>query len=235
MLSYRGVEHSWFLTGYEELSQPSTVIGKRRSAAKEESRKSYMNRRGEISQAAVRVFNRLGYKGSSLSAVAAEMEIDRATLYYYFSSKEQLFDEITRSVLEGNDELARRIADSTISPARKLRELVSALMISYAKNYPLLYIYIREDLAHVSDKRSSWSEHMRKLNRSIEQAIISIIEQGYADQSFRRIGSSRTVAYGILGMLNWSHRWFKPEKSEPAEEVGKTFAELVLSGLESPY
>jgi AcrR family transcriptional regulator len=163
------------------------------------------------------------------------MGIDRATLYYYFSSKEQLFDEITRSVLEGNDELTRRIASSAMSPARKLRELVSALMISYAKNYPLLYIYIREDLAHVSDKRTGWSDHMRKLNRSIEQAIINIIDQGYADKSFRRIGSSRTVAYGILGMLNWSHRWFKPEKSEPAEEVGKTFAELILAGLESPY
>ncbi len=163
------------------------------------------------------------------------MGIDRATLYYYFSSKEQLFDEITRSVLEENEELSRRIATSAMNPARKLRELVSALMISYAKNYPLLYIYIREDLAHVSDKRSGWAEHMRKLNRGIEQAIISIIEQGYADQSFRRIGSARTVAYGILGMLNWSHRWFKPEKSEPAEEVGKTFAELILAGLESPY
>jgi TetR/AcrR family transcriptional regulator, cholesterol catabolism regulator len=194
-----------------------------------------MNRRGEISQAAIRVFNRLGYKSASLSAVATEMGIDRATLYYYFSSKEQLFDEITRSVLESNDQLARRIANSGISPARKLRELISALMTSYAEHYPLLYIYIREDLAHVSDKRSSWSEHMRKLNRSIEQSIIDIIEQGFADQSIRRVGSSRTIAYGILGMLNWSHRWFKPERSESAAEIGKTFAELVLSGLESPY
>lgn len=217
------------------MTESSTAIGKRRTAANKDPRASYQNRRQEITDAAVRVFNRLGYKGASISAVAAELGMDRATLYYYFASKEQMFDEIIRSVLEANNDLARRIADSAISPMRKLREIVAALMISYGRNYPLLYIYIREDLSHVRDTRSEWSADMRRLNRSIEGALIDIIEQGYADGSFRRIGSARTVAYGILGMLNWSHRWFKPERSEPAEEIGKTFAELVLAGLETPY
>jgi AcrR family transcriptional regulator len=213
---------------------PSTLIGMRRSAAGKDSRASYSNRRQEISEAAVRVFNRLGYKGASLSAVATELGVDRATLYYYFSSKEQMFDETVRAVIEGNDALVRRIAASAISPNEKLRELVSSMMISYAANYPLLYIYIREDLSHVSDKRSTWSAEMRALNRSIEQSIIAIIEQGYSDGSFRRVGSARTVAYGILGMLNWTHRWFKPGQSESADEIGRVFAELVLSGLEAP-
>ncbi|MFD1789600.1 TetR/AcrR family transcriptional regulator [Sphingomonas floccifaciens] len=217
------------------MAEQTSLIGKRRSAAGKDASVSYASRRQEISDAAIRVFNRLGYKGASVSAVAAELGIDRATLYYYFSSKEQMFDEIVRSVLEGNDELARRIASSAISPNRKLRELVTSMMISYASNYPLLYIYIREDLTHVSDKRSDWSSQMRALNRSIEQSIVDIVEQGYADGSFRRVGSARTVAYGILGMLNWTHRWFRPDKSEPAEEVGKVFAEMVLSGLEAPY
>jgi AcrR family transcriptional regulator len=218
----------------KKITEPSTLIGMRRSAAGKESRASYSNRRQEIAEAAVRVFNRLGYKGTSLSAVATELGVDRATLYYYFSSKEQMFDETVRAVIEGNDELVRRIAASAISPNQKLRELVTSMMISYATNYPLLYIYIREDLSHVSDKRSTWSAEMRALNRSIEQSIIAIIEQGYSDGSFRRVGSARTVAYGILGMLNWTHRWYKPDRSEPADEIGRVFAELVLSGLEPP-
>ena len=180
------------------------------------------------------MFNRLGYTGASLSAVATEMGIDRATLYYYFSSKEQLFDEVVRAVLEDNDQLARTIADSSASPAAKLRELVSALMVSYAVNYPMLFIYIREDLTHVSDKRSDWSGRMRGLNKSIQQAVMDIVDQGFADGSFRQIGSSKIVAYGILGMLNWSHRWYRPERPEASEDIGRTFAEMVRSGLEVP-
>jgi len=224
----------WHPSKEECTLEPETSnIGQRRKAAKTDSRASYQARRQEIVEAAARVFDRLGYTGASVSAVANELGVDRATLYYYFSSKEQLFDEILRAVLEENERLARQIAESSVRPGTKLRDLIIALMQSYANHYPLLYIYIREDLSHVSDKRSSWSQHMRSLNRSIEKSVVDIIEQGFEDGSLRRIGSARTVAYGILGMLNWSHRWFRPDRSEPAGEVGRVFAEFALAGLET--
>ena len=75
---------------------------------------------------------------------------------------------------------------------------------------------------------------MRELNRSIQTAVMDIIEQGFADGSFRQIGSSKIVAYGILGMLNWSHRWYRPERPEASEDIGHPFAEMVLAGLENP-
>jgi AcrR family transcriptional regulator len=217
------------------MTYKSTLMGRRRSAANKDARASYRARRTEICEAAVKVFNQRGFGGASLSKVAKEIGIDRATLYYYFSSKEQLFDEIVGAVLEKNHALAVKIAKSRMSPRRKMRELVTAMMTSYGETYPLLFIYIREDLRQVSKNRSEWSDRMKKLNIGIEQAFIQIIEQGQADQSFRKIGSSRTIAYGILGMLNWTHRWYRPDSGETAEEIGKTFAETILMGLESPY
>ena len=210
-------------------------IGKRRSAAKEDSTASYQARRREIAEAAVHVFNRLGFQGATMSAVADELDIDRASLYYYISSKEELFDELVRTVVERNLELAKRIEASHISPRRKLRELMTALMSSYGEHYPLFYIYIRENLSHVSDKRSEWSRYMRKLNKETVDTVIAIIEQGYADKSLRNLGSSRVVAYGVLGIIGWTHRWFRPGRSNvSAEDIGKTYAELLLAGLETP-
>jgi AcrR family transcriptional regulator len=211
-------------------------IKRRRSAAKEDASASYHTRRKEIAEAAVRVFNQLGFAGASLSAVAAELNIDRATLYYYIGSKEELFDEILREVIENNAAIASRIEASKMTPRRKMRDMIIALMSSYGASYPLIYIYIRENLSHVSDTRSQWSKHMRKLNHQIEDAIIAIIEEGYRDKSFRNVGSSKVVAYGILGIIGWTHRWFRPDTSDvSAEEIGKTYAELILSGLETGY
>ena len=123
-----------------------------------------------------------------------------------------------------------------MTPRRKMRDMIIALMSSYGASYPLIYIYIRENLSHVSDTRSQWSKHMRKLNHQIEDAIIAIIEEGYRDKSFRNVGSSKVVAYGILGIIGWTHRWFRPDTSDvSAEEIGKTYAELILSGLETGY
>lgn len=211
-------------------------IGKRRTAAKEDSSASYQARRHEIAEAAVRVFNKLGLERASMTAVAEELGIDRASLYYYVSSKEVLFDEVVRTVVERNLALARQIESSRQSPRRKLRDLIMALMSSYGEHYPLFYIYIRENLAHVSDKRAEWSRDMRELNRQTTDAVISIVEQGYADKSFRNVGPARVVAYGVLGIVGWTHRWFRPDQSAvSAEEIGKMYAELFLAGIESPY
>lgn len=215
-----------------QLSPEASGIGKRRSAAKEDSSVSYQARKQEIAEAAVRVFNRLGFQRASISAVAAELEIDRASLYYYISSKEELFDEIVRQVVERNLKMAKDIEASDMDPGQKIYDLIIALMKSYNDNYPLIYIYIRENLSHVSDKRSEWSRYMRGLNTQMSDAIISIIEQGYADGSFRKVGPSRIVAYGVLGLVGWTHRWFRPNESGvSADEIGKTYADMVLGGL----
>lgn len=98
------------------------------------------------------------------------------------------------------------------------------------------YIYIRENLSHVSDDRSEWSKYMRDLNRKTSDLVIAIVEQGYADGTFRKVGSAKVVAYGIFGIVGWTNRWFRPEESGiSAEEIGKIYAEMILSGLESPY
>jgi AcrR family transcriptional regulator len=211
-------------------------IGKRRVAAEGESSEAYRARRIEIAEAATRVFNRVGLQRATLKAVADEMGVDRASLYYYVSSKESLFDEVVRTVVEKNLGITKKICSSNISPRRKLRELISTLMSSYGDHYPIFYIYIRENLSHVDESRAQWSREMRDLNRQTTEAVIGIIEQGYADGSFRNIGSSRVVAYGVLGVVGWTHRWFRPDQSDAnAQEIGNIYAEMILAGLESPF
>jgi AcrR family transcriptional regulator len=214
----------------------ASSIGKRRLVARVECSESYQLRRNEIATAAVRVFNRLGFKGASMRAVAAELDIDRPSLYYYVSSKEELFDFVIRDAIERLAAVAKHILTRKVSPRHKLRLLITALMSSCAENYPLMYIYIRENLGHVSNERSDWSKQMRTLNRKIANTMISIIDEGYADNSFRKIGSSRVVAYGVIGIIGWTHRWFRPGTSEVgANEIGEIYAEMMLSGLRSAH
>lgn len=212
-----------------------SVIEKRRAAA-EADPAAYALKRREIADAAVRVFDRLGFQKASISAVAQEMGTDRSTLYNYINSKEELFDEVVRTVVERNLELVKKISKSKVHPRRKLRDMICALMTSYGEHYPLFYIYIRENLSHVSDSRSDWSHDMREMNQQTTAAMIAIIEEGFEDGSFRKVGSAQVVAFGIFGVVGWTHRWFRPGTSTvSAEEIGKTYAELILNGLDSPY
>jgi hypothetical protein len=105
-------------------------------------------------------------------------------------------------------------------------------MESYATHYPLLYVYIRENLSHVESDRTDWSRYMRSLNRQYEEVFIAIVQEGLDDGSLRSLTTARVTAYGIIGMIGWSNRWFVPQKSEVSgRDIGLAFADMVLGGL----
>lgn len=210
-------------------------IARRRAAARDESNPSYVARRREIVAAAARVFKEKGLQGTKLGDIAAESGADRASLYYYVGSKEELFHEVVREATTTNLARAKAIRDGDGSPPEKLRQLVEALMTSYAEHYPILYVYIQENLKNVPEKHQRWADAMRKVNRDYEGIVIGLVEEGVRDGTIRDVAPAWVVAYGIMGMLGWTNRWFNPEESPvSAEQIGKAFADTLLSGIVEP-
>ena len=219
----------------EKRKVPATSrIGDRRALALEKGSDSYQERRREIAKVAAEVFNKRGFRGTSLSAVADALQTNRASLYYYIANKRELYDEVVREVSEHNVATAQAVHKSKASVLDKLRTLVVALMASYATHYPLLYVYIRENLSHVDNDRSEWSKHMRNLNRQYEEVFTAIVQEGIDDGTIRPLASARVLAFGIIGMIGWTNRWFVPQKSsDVGEEIGMAFAEMALGGLKA--
>jgi AcrR family transcriptional regulator len=206
-------------------------IGRRRAAARDEGGAAYQERRAEILRAAGDVFKRNGFRGTKIGDIAGAMGLDRATIYYYVGSKEELFHQAVGDAVERNCLRAEEILSGPGSSEEKLRTLITELMVSYAENYPYLYLYIQEDLGALAS-RSQWSRTMARFNKRYENCVVAIIEDGVADGSFHTGTQPWVIAYGILGMVAWSNRWFNPETSTvPAREIGAAYAETLLGGL----
>lgn len=211
-------------------------IGRRRATAKmETANPAYLERRREIIDAAARVFKRKGYKGTRLADIAEELGTDRANLYYYVSSKDELFEEAVTEAVIINITRAEEIRSGEGSPEEKLRMIVEELMLSYAAHYPFLYVFIQEDLSHVKESRAGWAAEMRSINRRYEKVIVSLIQEGYDEGSLREVGPAWVVAYGMIGAVGWTNRWFDPSRSEAdAGAIGRTYADMLLIGLTDP-
>ena len=213
-------------------AEPTSDIGRRRGKALTKGSESYREKRREIARAAALVFNKRGFSATSLSAVADELGMDRATLYYYISNKQDLFDEVVREASERNIAAAEAARTAEGEPLDRLRVVIVELMQSYAANYPLLYVYLRENLSSVDPDRTEWSKYMRDLSHRFEDAVIAIVQEGIDNGSIRPLASARVLAFGVLGMLGWTNRWFVPDRSpESAETIGAAFAEMVVRGL----
>ena len=206
--------------------------GQRRAAALDDGGTDYLNRRQEIMRAAGRVFKAKGLSATNVTDVAREAGVDRATLYYYFGSKEEIFEEVVGGAVEANAVRAEEVQASEGTAPDKIRQLIVSLMNSYAEHYPFLYVFIQENLTQLEKIRPDWAQEMRQLNRRYEEALVSILRAGIADGTLTTTADPKILAYSLLGMLGWTNRWFNPrESAQTAEEIGTVFADTFLTGL----
>ncbi|GAA3522937.1 TetR/AcrR family transcriptional regulator [Amycolatopsis ultiminotia] len=210
----------------------SSGIGRRRAAAKDEGTAAYAERRAEIKAAAADLFKKNGFRGTSIGRVAQAMGMDRATLYYYVGSKEELFDDVVTNAVRANLEVAEAILKDKGTALDKIFRLVTSLMNSYAEHYPLLYVFIQENLGHVGGYRAEWSREMRRLNKRYEQVVVKMIQTGIDEGTIRPVADAWVMAYGLIGMVGWTNRWFNPQRSPvDADTVGRAYATMLVAGM----
>ena len=207
-------------------------IDARRRAALKEGKAAYLARREEIVEVAAHVFRDHGFEAATLRDVAAAMGTDRASLYYYFGSKEELLQEIVRQALGRDIATAQAVKRSRASTKDKIAALIEAMVKGYDANYPHMHVYI-EDLGRISRQDSEWSTDVIARTREYESIVHSILTKGQRDGTLRKDLPVELSALALFGMVNWMHRWYRPNIKWSPEEVAKTFTAIFLDGFEN--
>ncbi|MES2363234.1 MAG: TetR/AcrR family transcriptional regulator [Pseudomonadota bacterium] len=213
--------------------EEGSKIARRRKSALSDGSADYKVKRDEIVQTASRLFAERGYKSTTLAQIAEVAGVDRATVYYYVGSKEELFREAVQGLVDKNAAKAQRIfRDKSLDPKQKLAQLVEALMCSYEEHYPHMYVYIQEEMHQVASDTSEWALAMSRHTRRWETIFIKLVNEGVALGMFRSDIPVGISVNALFGMLNWTHRWFKPGGKRNAGEIAGWFSEIFFSGMQ---
>src|ERR1700709_1593956 len=94
-----------------------TKLGERRSSARAEAAPAYRAGREEIIAAAGQAFLAKGYRATSFRDIADAVGVDRASLYYYFERKHEVFRAATTLAVTRNIAEAEAIVGTPQSPA----------------------------------------------------------------------------------------------------------------------
>ena len=83
----------------------------------------------EILEHAAQLFSDHGYAATSLQELAADLELSRASLYYYFSNKEEILDRLVDDLVARSEGALRRMQEtSKADPPTRLKIAVEALL-----------------------------------------------------------------------------------------------------------
>lgn len=208
-----------------------TRIGHRRAANAKESSEFYQERRKEIFQTAAQVFEERGYQATTIADIAEKLGTDRASLYYYVGSKQELFQQVVREAASSNVLAIEALAASKRAAGEKLRLAFTTLMESYSSAYPYIHVFLQEKFPTLSNEEDDWAQESKGWSDRYYKAMRKIIKQGVADGEFSVTLPVGLVTMAVIGTINWAHRWYRPGGKLPPEQIGDGFAEILLKGL----
>jgi AcrR family transcriptional regulator len=187
--------------------------------------------RARILDAAALAFRTNGYSGTRLSDVAAAANTQAGSLYYYFSSREDLVEEVLRVGQERTSGYVRRrvaALPSTASAVDRLREAIAAHLDTVLEigDYTSATIRI---ISQVPDEI-----RMRRLHEQREygQFWRALVDNARSDREIRADLDGSTVRMFLLGAMNSAPDWFRPRQSGlTVAQFGQQMETVFLKGL----
>jgi AcrR family transcriptional regulator len=95
-------------------------------------------RRKDIIKAGKRMISKLGVEGMSMNRLAEATELNKATLYLYFSNKDDLVDAIVYEGLLLLEKRFQEVVCQHLSGLEKVLDFVRAIFVFY-KEYPVYF------------------------------------------------------------------------------------------------
>lgn len=185
-----------------------------------------MSKEEQILEVAMKVFRERGYHAASMQEIADAVGMQKGSLYYYISGKQELLFMILDRAIDTITARVEEIYRSDLSPGEKLWQAIVNHVEVVSERQDMLTILLRERHA-LSPSQQAVIDEKRVAYERLFQRILT---EGVRAGQFREM-DVKIVSFGILGMCNWLYQWYSPEGRLSAREIGDIFADIVFRGV----
>jgi AcrR family transcriptional regulator len=188
-------------------------------------RRRYLARRLEILRAAGRQFRARGFVETGMRDIAEAAELSPANLYNYFQGKHEILFFCQDSSLD------RMI--SALEKARRMKANASAkLRVVIVSHLRCLLDEVEGSAAHLLTNAlpTRQQRYLVAKRDRYELGLRNLITSGMRTGEFVSEDAA-LVARAMLGALNWSVQWFRPDGQMAAEEIAEKLADYLIRGL----
>ncbi|MEX3008026.1 TetR/AcrR family transcriptional regulator [Hoeflea sp. TYP-13] len=180
--------------------------------------------RREILDAAAKLFLEKGYGDTSLRELAARVGMKAGSLYYHFTSKEQLAIEVLRIGVDTVAQTVRaRIEEA--GPVTTPAERVSIAIHAHLEALLLKSEYTSAHIRCFPYTPLAVQEELRAVRRAYEDIWARLIDDLLGPD--RVEAEARYLRLAVLGALNWSLEWFDPKRDD-AGDYAKALEQVIL-------
>lgn len=181
------------------------------------------NKYEKILSVSTKLISQQGFKGTSLQKIADGVGLHKSSFFHYFKNKDELLLRILKkSVDEVNINLEKIIGNKQLDPKEKFKKAIYNhlnLLIEYIDN---VNIYLNEFRSLPKKNQTIYLEKRKKYEKNFEKIIGEMKKRGFFNGLDKKI-----VTFGVLGMLNWTVKWYKNDGRLNVKEVSDIFHKMI--------
>lgn len=173
---------------------------------------------------AARLFRTKGFEGTSVRDIARSVGMLPGSLYYYFATKEALLTAVYQLGVEQISLAVNTALSRHTDPWQRLEAACIAHLdaILDDDDYAQVVIRVRPTDVPVAHQR------LVELRNQYNEVMVSLI-----NALPLRPGTDRRVLHLMLmGALNWSQTWYRPDGRLTSRAIARKFVGLLRQGQE---
>ena len=184
-------------------------------------------KRFAVLKAASRAFAEKGYFQTSLADIAKEFNLNKATLYHYFKSKEEILFEIhVHAIASITDD--GPMSDSVSATGReRLEEFIDRYVDMLIDDFGACLV-----LTDIKPLEKASYDQCVAGRRRIDSLLRTILREGMEDGSLAPMDPKTTASF-IFGALNWICHWYHTEGEITPDELKRRAVEFALRAVEN--
>lgn len=182
--------------------------------------------RDDILVAAAQVFRQKGFHGASMSDIAEAVKLQKASLYHHVASKQDILLELLDRALGMLTDGMNAVMAQDAPADERLRLAMRSYLQVMTDNLDVTAVLLME---HRSLNEELQMRHI-PIRDHFEEMWRDLIREGNQAGIFGCSDVPMTVR-GLLGVLNWTITWYRPEGTLSPEQIADHFSEMFLEGI----
>ncbi|WP_188205913.1 TetR/AcrR family transcriptional regulator [Alkalibacillus aidingensis] len=173
------------------------------------------------------LFSKNGFHGVSVKDIVEYCNTSKGGFYHHFTSKDELLYVIHDLFITYVLDEAYRSKRKYQQPMYQLHEILK----SFVRVFDLYNEHISVFYQENKYLKAEYEDQIKQKRDEFKQIVIEVIEQGQQEGEFRQELPTIITGMSILGMVNWTYKWYKRDGPMTIEEIANVYIDILFKGV----
>ncbi len=183
--------------------------------------------RNRIIDASLHLFEIQGYHGVTVDRIIEETSSSKGGFYHNFKSKDELLYFIHDEFITYALTKAKEAYETHTTSTERICTIVQFFLQVFDLYKSHITVFYQESVY----LKPEYSELIKKKRKEFKQILFRVLQEGVESGEFRTELPVNITTMSIIGMINWTYKWYRKDGEMSINEITDVFTDLIIHSI----